>query len=287
MTADVQAAQAGYVGATAKAVIGQVLGDYGLTSLTTWAWTQITSGATSAQVLLNMQQTTQFKQRFPGIVQRQKAGLPPISPADYISYETQMKQLEHQYGLPGGFLSTPDRIGNLIGQDVSASEVQARVQQGYAVVAYAPAEVRQAFTAMFGANGDGALAAHFLTTDAATPLLEQQATGAQFSGIASMGGAHMSTQDAMTLAQNGVSASQVQSGVSQLEQQRGLFNANVGEQPGLSEGKEGIESQFGLNATAEAAVTAREQTREAEFKGGGAPYTDQYGASGAGAARKE
>lgn len=263
------------IGTTAKAIIGQVLKSYGLTSLTTWAWNEITAGASTQQVILNMYTTPQFKTRFPGIFTRKAAGLPPISPADYVSYEDQMAQLENQYGLPQGFLTTPNRVATFIGKDVSASEISARVQQGYAVVAYAPPAVRQAFTAMFGANGDGSLASYFLTPKHTAPILEQQATAAQISGVASQGSISMTTTDALRLAQMGVSPSGVQSGVSQLEQQAPLFSARIN-QPGVAQGQ-GIEAQFGLSQTASQAVAHEQQTREEEFRGAGGPAVDTYG----------
>lgn len=267
---------AGIVGQTARAIIGNVLQSYGLESLSTWAWNEVTSGASTQQVLLDMYQTPQFKARFPGIVARQQQGLPPISPADYISYETQMRQLEHTYGLPTGFLSTPARVGELVGGDVSASEVSARIQQGYAAVAYAPPEVRQAFTAQFGPAGDGAMASYFLTPKASLPVLEQQATAAQFTGIAGQGSIQMSPADAMELAQMGVSPSAVQSGVSALEQEAPLFSPRINEQTAPTAGTTGIEAQFGLSAAATQAVTEAQATREAQFKGGGGPQMDTY-----------
>lgn len=273
----------GSVGTTAKAIIQTVLKRYGLTNLTTWAWNQITAGASSQQVLVDLYQTPQFNARFPAIQMRQKAGLPPLLPSTYINFETQMAQLEHQYGLPKGFLTTSTRVSQLLANDVSASEVSARVQQGYATIAYAPPAVRQAFTAMFGVNGDGALASYFLTPKHATPILEQQATAAQFSGIAAQGSVAMTTDTAMQLAQMGVNPSAVQSGVSQIEQEAPLFQGRIN-QPGVTQ-QQGLEAQFGLSASATQALEKEETGREAEFRGAGAPVIDTYGTE-VGAAKK-
>lgn len=271
----------------ATAIIGQLLDQYGLNTpgMQQWMWDEITSGATTDQITLDLQGTNQFKQRFPGIVARQAAGLPPISPADYVSYEDQAKQLENQYGLPQGVLSNPTTIGNFIGQDVSINEVQGRVQQGYNVVQSAPPEVRQAFTAMFGPNGDGALASYFLDPKSNLTTLENQATAANISGVASMGGINVSTEDAMRLAQTGVTATQAGNAAQTLEKTAPLFNANVGETNDVTAGQQGIEAQFGLSEAATQAVLARQQARQAAFQGGGAPVQDNNGAEGVGAAR--
>jgi hypothetical protein len=268
----------------ANAILQQTLDSYGLGSMAQWAWNQITTGASPDQVLVNLYQTPQFAQRFPGIIARQKAGLPPISPASYISYEDSAKQLENQYGLPRGFLSNPNTIGEAIGNDVSMSELTSRVQQGYAQVAYAPPEVRQAYAQMFGASGDGALASQFLDFNRSSQLLTEQATAAQISGDASMGGTNMSTGDAMKLAQMGHTQADVGTTLASLQKESPLFNASIHEQNNLTQGTQGVEAAFGLNATAEQQVIHRQQQRQAEFQGGGAAYADNSGVSGAGAA---
>jgi hypothetical protein len=201
-----------------------------------------------------------------------------------VNYEDSLAQMENQYGLPQGALTDAGTVADFIGKDISTSEVQARVQQGFQAVAYAAPEVRQAFTAYFGPNGDGALAHYFLDSSKALPLLEQQATAAQFGGQAGMGGIAMSQQDAMKLAQLGVSPSTVSSGLQQLQQTQQLFDQNVTEKPGVTEGTTGVEAQFGLSAQATQDVANREAQRKADFAGGGQAYIDQHGAAGAGAA---
>lgn len=277
----------GTTGTDALAVIDQVLAQYGLQSLTQWAVNEMQNGASSDQITQDMTTTPQFQARFPAIAQRQAAGLPPLSPADYVNYEDSMTQMESQYGLPKGMLTTPSTVTAFLASDTSTSEVQQRVQQGYQAVAYAPPEVRQFFTQTFGANGDGALAAHFLDPTLAAPLLEQQATAASIGGTAAMGGVNMSDTDAMKLAQLGQTGSSVGSGIAQLQQTQDLYNASVTEQPGVTEGTQGVEAQFGLTATATGEVIAREEARKAAFSGGGAATADQYGTAGAGAARAQ
>src|SRR5450759_1284740 len=110
-------------------IVDQALAAYGLSALAGWAWGEITNGAKADQVLVDMYLTPQFAQRFPGIIARQKAGLPPIAPADYINYEDQAKQLENRFGLPTGLLSNANTIGDFIGKDISASELTDRVQK--------------------------------------------------------------------------------------------------------------------------------------------------------------
>ena len=270
--------------ADAQAVINQTLQMYGLQSLSSWAWTEITNGASTDQVLVDMYSTPAFAQRFPGIIARQKAGLPPISPADYVTYENQAVQLENQYGLPKGFLTNPERIGTLIGQDKSIQEVGDLVQNGYQQVAFAPPDVRQAFSSMFGANGDAALAAHFLDSPMAEKLLTQQATAATIAGTFAMGGIDVGEPTAMAAAQSGVTESGAQSALGTIQKTPSLFSAQAGEQQTLT-GEQGAAAAFGLDPTSQQAIIEREQARTAEFQGGGKALTDSYGTEGAGAAR--
>lgn len=267
------------------AVIDQVLTQYGLQSLTSWATAEMQAGASADQITQDMTTTPQFQARFPAIAMRAAAGLPAISPADYVNYEDSAAQIENQYGLPQGMLTSPSTITALIAGDTSTSELQERAENGFQAVASAPPEVRQFFTQTFGVNGDGALAAHFMDPTLAAPLLVQQATAAQIGGTASMGGINMSGDDAMKLAQMGQTESSVGSGLAQLQQTQDLYDASVSEKGGLSEGTQGVEAQFGTNATATQEVIDRQQAREAAFKGGGGPTMDTYGAEGAGAAK--
>jgi hypothetical protein len=281
---DVTNADTAAIGTDASALIGQVLADYGLQGMADWAWAEITSGATAAQMLLDMQQTTQFKQRFPGIAIRQAKGLPAISPAEYVTYEDSLQQLTNQWGIPKGVWDTPEAVGEMIGNDVSINEAQARIQNGYAAVATVPPEVRAAFAANFGAAGDGALAAYMMDEKRSVPVLEQQVTAAQLQGTAALSSVDINARLAMKLAQQGVSASQVQNAAGTVATQQSLFDATPGQANAPTEAQ-GVEAALGTNAQAAAEVAQAQSARQNAFRGGGGASADQYGASGTGAAK--
>lgn len=265
----------------AMATITALLNQYGLGSLASWAWSEITAGASTAQVTLDMQSQPAFQQRFPGIAQRQAAGLPAISPADYVSYEDSLAQLTHQYGIPQGIWDTPAAIGQMIGNDTSISEVQARIQQGYAVVATAPPEVRASFAQMFGAAGDGALAAYVMDEKNSVPVLEQQVAAAQLQGTAAQSSVNINDNLAMKLAQSGVSVSQLQNAAGSVATQASLFNATPGEVSAPTQGQ-GVEAQLGTDAASAAVVAQAQSARQSAFRGGGGAESDQFGAEGIG-----
>jgi hypothetical protein len=270
------------VGTSANAMIEEVLQEYGLQSLTHWVWGEITSGADTAQILLDMYQTPQFKARFPGIFERQAKGLPAVSPGDYVNYEDSLAQLESQYHITQGVLTGSKQVAAFIGGDTSIQEVQNRVQNVYAAVNTYPPEVQQFWHENYG---HGSLLSWALDENTALPILEQQATAAQIGGTGAIAGINLSGNTAMRLAQIGVSASQAQNQFQNLNQQQDLFQSSVSEQPGLAIGEQGVNAAFGLDATAQQQITEREAQRKAEFAGAGSGLIDQYGAPGAGAAK--
>lgn len=274
----------GEIGTDALAIIDQALSVYGLQNLSTWAWDEITSGATTNQVLVDMYSTPQFKARFPGIFIRQQNGLPPISPADYVTYEDNFKQLLNQYG--GGVLNeiyNQDEITKLIGGDTSIPEVQQRLQDGFAEISTAPVQVRSAFAQMFGPAGDAALAAYVMDTSIAAPVLEKHVLAAQLQGTAAMSTVDINNALAMQLAQAGETTSQMGNVATQVGTEAPLYTPQVGRTMTPTQ-TAGVAAATGVSAEAEAEVAAATSEAEGAFKGGGQAEQSQYG-SGIGAAK--
>ena len=70
-----------------------------------WAWGLLQAGKSKDEVTLDLHDPSTvggaaFDQRFPGIAARQKAGLAPISPSEYISYEQTYRHVLSAAGLP-------------------------------------------------------------------------------------------------------------------------------------------------------------------------------------------
>ena len=139
---------------------------YGLGSLASFAWTEIQAGRSADEVARDLRKTPEFNNRFPGIAQREKAGLPAISPAEYVSYEKTATELMRAAGLPKGFYDSTDDFTTLIASDVSPAELNQRVQQAKEATYNIPAEVSARLYSQFGlAPGSGALAAYYLDPD--------------------------------------------------------------------------------------------------------------------------
>lgn len=269
--------------ADARGILNTALNQYGLSSLATWAWTQYTKGMSVDQIMLDLRNRPEYAARFPAMEELSKQGH-ALTEAQYISMEQQYGQIMHAAGLPPGFYDKPEDYAALFTSNVSPSELQARVTNGYAKVATAPPEVRAEFQKLYGASGDSALAAWFLDPDKAEPVLEQQAAAAVIGGTGMRYGIDTGKGDLTELAQQGLSQQQAETGFGAIQKEAGLFNENVGETQDLQAGKQGVRAQFGLNADAILAVQQRQEARQAAFQGSGQAAATAKGAVGLGEA---
>lgn len=272
----------------AKEMIAQFLDQYGLGSLGTWAWQryQQLGGGTDAMNIINLEvtQRPEFKARFPAIAARAAAGLSPISPADYVHYEQGLNQMMHQYGLPYGQSSGQfaTYVTKLLTGDVSLTEAQSRIADGYQRVANAPQSVRDAFAGYFGVKGDAALAALYLDPTEALPHLEQMQQAATLGGTGVNFGVKLDAGQAMDLAQH-VTTGDGSQQFAQVQQMASLYSEQFGETKDLTQ-QQGVEAAFGVNGNAALDLTRRLQERTAKTAGGGGAATSAAGVIGAGSA---
>jgi hypothetical protein len=272
---------------SAWAQITQTLQQYGfaggdLDALVNFAKQELVNGKSSDQISLDLYQTPQFAARFPAIIQRQKAGLPPVSPAEYVSLEASYEQLERSAGIPPDFTSYDALIAN----DVSPTEYADRINQGYLAVAQAPQEVRDAFNTYYGVT-PGQLAAYFLDPAKMEPQLLQQATAAQVGGASAQSGFGLvSSTEATNLARMGINFSQAQQGFAKLAMESELYQGLPGQAEVNLTHPQLEAAQFGSDAE-----TQRVLARQAEYEKGTTNVgtnvaTTQAGATGVGTVQR-
>jgi hypothetical protein len=264
---------------SAWAQLQQTLAAYGfagadLVALTAWAKGELIAGKDTNQLALDLQRTPQFAKRFPAIIARQNAGLPPVSPAEYLSLESSYAQLEQAAGLPRNFASYDALITN----DVSPTEYADRLNQGYLAVAQADPEVVKAFQDYYGVS-KGQLAAWFLDPKKTEPMLLQQAAAAQVGGAsAGSGFGEVSSAEATRLAQQGVNFSQAQQGFQKLASESQLYRGLPGQaEPSLTD-TQLLNAQFGSDA-----ATQQELARRAAYETGTTNTGTQVAGTAAGA----
>lgn len=261
----------------AHELLNQFLNQFGLGALANWAWTTYTSvggGDVGMQLVqARLPEQHAFQVRFPAIAQRTKKGLPAISPADYINYETTLRQAFSAHGLP--MPDTGPAFNNIVTQllvnDVSAAEVvNQRIGSAFDRVANAPVEVRQAMQRFYGVNGDGALAAFFLNPNIDAAELDRRAKSAEIAGTAQRFGIDINAERAARLTSLGAADNLGQ--FASIGRLAPLFAANQGEDPNLTAANQGVGAAFGEDATSAAQIQRRLAERKALLQGGGGAY---------------
>jgi len=264
-----------------SAEIGLVLARYGLESLSSWAVDQIQNyNVTSAELIIKLYERQEFKSRFPALDALRAAGMPPITPEEYMQYERTAQGMMRASGLPEGFYDQLSDFTDLIGRGVSTAELGARLQQGYQRVLTAPVEVRARYAQLFGANGDSALAAQFLDPDKALPILEQQVSTAEIAGFGDIFGIGIGQATASRLASMGYDGRTASPGFQQVNQQRALFDESITESDDMRAEVEGVDAAFGLNQDTADSIDRRRLQRIGSLSGGGGLAIDQTGIAG-------
>lgn len=262
----------------AKSIIRSFLSQYGLESLGDWAWDQYLNGASVEQIMLDIRERPEYKQRFPAMEQLAQAG-EAISEIDYINYEKTTRQLLQQYGITPGLYDTPEGIAQLLINRVSTVEVNARLQQAAAAAYSTPQEVLDGLRAMGYDLQAGSLASFYLDADRALPLIEQQYRAAQVYGAAAQQKIALDVSEAERLAKQGISWQQAQEGFRNVAATAALAS---GEGETVGQGTR-VAAAFGDQAALEA-TTRVQKGRRARFAGSGGAAESQQGAVGLGGA---
>jgi len=260
----------------ARNTINQVLDTYGLSSLSSYlydVYTRDEVDITNDDALMySIKDQPAFLTRFAGNAARKKKGLAELSPGTYVAMENAYRDLMRANGMPTGFYDSNEDFQKMIENDMSAKELQTRIQLGFNEVDQANPEVLRQIRLLYPEAGIGdsreSLAAFFLDPVKAAPILERQAKAAKIGARAyETGGIQLTTSTAEDIAARGYTDAAVMSAFSDLSTQAGLYNEMTGEAK-LSQ-EEKIGAVFGYNTKAGKQVARRKDTRKAIFSGGG------------------
>jgi hypothetical protein len=269
---------------SAESIVQQFLDQYGLGSLTGWAWnlyTQNGGGTTGMDAIsAELPNTEQFKARFPAYATMAKEGR-AMSPAQMLSYEQTAKQIFHAAGIPGGFYDTPQGMAQFMIGNVSTTELESRVQDAQKAVINSPQDVRDQLQSLYGVTAGG-LTAHFLDPTVAEPILAKQFTAAQIAAEAQRTGfGAVNREQAEQLANVGVTDATAQSGFNKLGLEKGLFEDQVAGETAISTSQQ-LAAQFEGNAPAQLAFQQRQAARVAAFQGDEGTKVGAKGVTGLG-----
>lgn len=190
---------------------------YGLSALVEPLKGFIISGASPAELTVQLQNTDAYKKRFAANEQRIAKGLSALSPAEYVAIEDQYQNIMRNYGLPESYYSK-DTMGTqagfqtLLANDVSATELEDRVLTAQNRVKNANPEVAQALKAFYPDITNGDILAYTLDPSKGLDAIKRKVTAAEIGGAAIAQGLTAGVTRAEELAGYGVTKEQARQG---------------------------------------------------------------------------
>lgn len=270
---------------SAKALIDEQLGQYGLASLGSFAWNEFLNGTPISQIMLDIRGTPEYKARFPAMQALAQAGH-AINEQTYIDYERNATSLMVAAGLPSGFYDQPDDFTALLTGNVALPELKTRLDAYQTLAFQSPPEVRQAMQDFYGVSADGMLTAFMIDPERALPIIQKDVAAAQAGGYAqSTGYGALTREQAEGLAALGLNPDQYQTGFGNLAKQQQAIQGLPGQGLSPISTDTALAAQFGGNAAAQQEIENRQLQLLAPNKAGGQVATSQQGAVGAGVAQ--
>ncbi len=190
---------------SAKEIINQMLRSWGISELSADVDRLLREGLDTNAVVLQLQLTDAYKERFAANEFRTAKGLPVLSPAEYIATEAAYRQVMKSYGLPAGFYDDQKDYQNFLANDLSPNELNERAQIAQRTFLSADLETRNTFRDFYGLT-DGAGIAAILDPAKALPIVERMAMAAQLGGTAIRNGLEANRERLERYADMGVTA---------------------------------------------------------------------------------
>lgn len=157
----------------AAAALISLFESYGLDTLAPLIVDYIQQGYGGDTITLLLQDTEQYKQRFKGNELRLKAGLPVLTPAEYLQVEAGYRQALQAAGLPTGFYDSPDDFHDFIAKDIAPAEIEKRAFRATELANSVDPLQRQVLEQRLGLS-TSSLAAYYLDSERALPMLESE-----------------------------------------------------------------------------------------------------------------
>ena len=207
---------------------------YGLQALVEPLKGLITSGASSAEFSLALQNTDAYKKRFAANQKRIDAGLSALSPAEYVALEDQYQNIMRNYGLPASYytkdpMGTQQGFEKFIAADVSATELEDRIMTAQTRVINANPEVSKALKQFYPDITNGDILAYTLDPQQGLSNIKRKVTAAEIGGAAIQSGLSTNLERAEELGRYGIDKATATEGYSAIGSglQRGSQLASI------------------------------------------------------------
>jgi len=238
-----------------------------------------------------MQNSPAFAERFPANKILKDAGKGQKSVRQYLTLESDFKNVLSSSGMPPGFYDDPKDFQNWIANDTSPNEIQGRIEMGYQAVKNASPQVVEQFKRLYGAS-EGDLAAYFIDPTRAKPTFDRYQAQREARAAVVANQAQQQANIALTAQQSeelvraGVETQQqAQVGFMEIQNQQELFATTTAEaasgQQAITQEQQ-IAGTFGTNAAARKKIEDRKRKRTSEFQAGGSLLASQTGNIGLG-----
>jgi hypothetical protein len=174
---------------SAEEYIARELEALGLTALASEVWAIIQEKRVPTnQMAAEIRKLPAYTRRFPANDARIKAGLRPLSPAEYFDLEENYRDILQNYGLPSKYYlksdplaSQPD-LDRLISVNVNAETLERRLIQGVNEIQNKPAEYLDAIQTYYPEIGRGDILAYVLDPKNAEKDIKAKVAAAQIGG---------------------------------------------------------------------------------------------------------
>jgi hypothetical protein len=190
---------------------------YGLDSLVTPLKDLIMEGVSPAEFTIRLRETEPYKKRFAANAQRVAKGLRALSEAEYIGTEDQYQDVMRRYGMPESYYTKGDLgiqsgFEKFLAGDVSAVELEDRIQTAQNRVVNSNPEVARALKEFYPGISNGDILAYVLDPANAIEQIKRKVTAAEIGGAAIQSGLKTGMTRAEELAAAGITKAQAQQG---------------------------------------------------------------------------
>jgi hypothetical protein len=263
------------------AYLSDVLTQYGLSSLISWAEQAIVNDWSNEQFIIELYKRDEFKKRFPAIFQLESKGRPPVSVDEYLAYEKYVSAQAAMWGIP----LSKEEVDNMLANEVSNVEVQARFDLASEAMYETPQEdINELIRMSNGSITSGQVMKYFMDPQKELGVLQSQFRQAQIAGAAVRTGWGQLTQaQAERLQETGMTRDQAKVGFAELAKMDEVFSPFT-QQEALVTPEEQVAFLAG-DADAATKIENRVRSRLAEF-GGSSEFAAGKGGFAVGAAQQ-
>jgi len=191
--------------------------NYGLGGLVENIKGLVQENVSPSEFAIRLRQTDAYKKRFAANAQRIANGLAAIDEATYIGLEDKYQEIMRQYGLPAtyytkGEMGRQEGFEKFIANDISAVELEDRIQTAQNRVINANPEVTRALKEFYPDITNGDILAYTLDPKNAIKNIQRKVTAAEIGGAALAQGLQTGLNRAEELAGYGITKEQAQQG---------------------------------------------------------------------------